>query len=408
MERLLILMTLFDLLQFAWRALTGHRLRTILCTIGVGIGVTSVILLTSLGEGGRIYVTGELATLGSSLIVVLPGKIETKGMVPLVGGVPNDLTLTDAEAIQHRVPSAKMIAPLTIGQSVVSHESLSRNVTVIGTSYEFLHIRRLSIARGSYLPRGEFERASPVCVIGTRVEQELFRGANPLGQILRIGDWRFRIIGVIAPKGESMGFNIDDSVMIPVALAMKVYDQTTLFRIFVETAAYEDLNASKEKIIEVIKERHDNEEDITLLTQDSVLASFNNIFTALTLALAGIAAISLSVAGVGIMNVMLVSVSERTSEIGLLKAIGVKPSQIVSVFLAEASLLSILGGIVGLCTALLLVDLIGNIFPAFPITIPSWAIISSVVVAIFVGLLFGVWPARRASRLDPIQALTRR
>ena len=401
-------MTVLDLIRFSWGALKGHRLRAILCTLGVGIGVASVILLTALGEGGRIYVTGELATLGSSLIVVLPGKIETEGMVPFVGGVPHDLTLQDAEVISRRVPTVTQLAPLTLGQSYVSVGGLSRNVTVIGTSYEFLQIRRLAMARGNFLPRSELGRGSAVCVIGTRVEQELFRNTNPLGKLLRVGEWRFRVIGVISPKGESMGFNIDDVVMIPAATAMRMYDQTSLFRIFVESASYADLEHTKTKILEVMKERHDNEEDVTLITQDSVLASFNEIFTALTLALAGIAAISLSVAGVGIMNVMLVSVSERTSEIGLMKAIGVKPSQVTGVFLVEASLLSLLGGLTGLGFALTLVYVSRNIFPSFPVQVPVWAILSALIVAIAVGVSFGVWPARRASRLDPIQALTRR
>jgi len=401
-------MNLFDLFKFAWMALKGHRLRTVLCTLGVAIGVASVVLLTALGEGGRLYVTGELATLGSSLIIVLPGKIETKGMVPAVGGVPHDLTLQDAEAIRRRIPSVSKMSPLTIGQSAVSFGPLSRNVPVIGTTYEFFHIRRLTIARGSFLPPAEIDRGSPICVIGTKIEQELFRNTNPLGKILRIGDWRFRVIGVLLPKGTSLGFNIDDVVMIPVATAMKVYDQTTLFRVFVESTSYNDLDKTKTEIIRVIKERHENEEDITLLTQDSVLASLNEIFTALTLALAGIAAISLSVAGIGIMNVMLVSVSERTTEIGLLKALGVKPSQVVSVFLAEASLLSVLGGLLGLATSLFLVDLMRHVFPAFPVSVPRWAIVSSLGVAVLVGILFGVWPAKRASKLDPIQALARR
>jgi putative ABC transport system permease protein len=401
-------MGFLDLFRFAWTALSGHRLRTILCTLAVAIGVASVVLLTALGEGGRIYVTGELATLGSNLIIVLPGKIETEGMVPFVGGVPNDLTLEDAEAIQRRVPSVTNLAPLLVGQSLVSYGSLSRNVPVIGTTYEFQDIRRLSVARGSFLPPGEIDRGSSVCVIGTKLEQELFRGENPLGKLLRVDDWRFRVIGVLTPKGQSMGFNIDDVVMIPAATAMKVYDQTSLFRIFVESASYAGLDQTKQRIIDVVKERHDDEEDITLLTQDSVLASFNEIFTALTLALAGIAAISLSVAGVGIMNVMLVSVSERTSEIGLMKAIGVKPSQVVSVFLAEASLLSLLGGITGLSVALLLVSLARQIFPSFPVEVPQWAVLSSLFVAIAVGVIFGAWPAKRASKLDPIQALARR
>jgi len=401
-------MNSYDLFNFAWNALKGHRLRTILCTLGVAIGVASVVLLTALGEGGRIYVTGELANLGSSLIIVLPGKIETRGMVPFVGGVTHDLTLQDAEAIRRRIPTVSRMSPLTIGQSLIAFGSLSRNVAIIGTTSEFQQIRRLEIDRGSFLPPGEIDRGSTVCVIGSRVEQELFKNTNPLGKILRIGDWRFRIIGVLSIKGQSVGLNLDDMVMIPVATAMKVYDQTTLFRIFVESASYKELEKTKNEIIALIKERHNKEEDITLLTQDSVLSSFNEIFTALTLALAGIAAISLSVAGIGIMNVMLVSVSERTSEIGLLKAIGVKKSQVVSVFLAEASLLSIIGGAIGLATSLAVVSAMRHIFPSFPITVPTWALFSSVAIAVFVGILFGVWPAKRASTLDPIQALARR
>jgi putative ABC transport system permease protein len=400
-------MSFWDLFQFAWTALRGHRLRSILSTIGVAIGVTSVVLLTALGEGARVYVTGELASLGSDLLIVLPGKVETSGM-PIIGGVPHDLTLDDANALLRRVPKIRKLAPVILGQADVGYSSLHRNVTILGTTAEFLELRRLAISRGTFLPPGEIDRGSPVCVIGTKIQQELFRGQNPLGKILRVGDWRFRIIGVMAPKGETVGFDMDDIVLIPVATAMKVFDQTTLFRLMIEASSYEDLNFVKKEILKILIERHDDEEDVTLVTQDSVLASFNQIFTALTLALAGIAAISLSVAGVGIMNVMLVSVSERTSEIGLLKALGVTRRQIVSVFLAEASLLSIIGGLAGLISANFLVDLSRELLPALPTEIPGWAVVSALSTALVVGILFGVWPARRASRLDPVLALGKR
>ena len=212
----------------------------------------------------------------------------------------------------------------------------------------------------------------------------------------------------MAARGESVGFDLDDIVFIPVATALKVFDQTTLFRIMVEANSFEDLNRVKKDILSIITERHNNEEDITLVTQDSVLKSFNQIFTALTLALAGIAAISLTVAGIGIMNVMLVSVSERTSEIGLMKAIGVTSSQVVLVFMAEATLLSVIGGMVGLAGAEFLVKASQQIFPTFPVQIPQWAVSSALGVALAVGITFGVWPARRASQLDPILALSKR
>lgn len=401
-------MSFLDLIRFAGSALTGHRLRSALSTLGVAIGVASVVLLTALGEGARIYVTGELSTLGSNLIIVLPGKVETSGAMPVIGGTPNDLTLADAQALERQIPLIRHLAPLTFGQADVSFSGLSRNVSVIGTTAEFLPLRRLILSRGSFLPAGEITRGSTVCVIGSKVQQELFRGTNPLGKILRIGDWRFRIIGVMAARGESVGLDLDDIVFIPAATALKVFDQTTLFRIMVEANTFDDLDRVKNDILNVITDRHNDEEDITLVTQDSVLESFNEIFTALTLALAGIAAISLTVAGIGIMNVMLVSVSERTSEIGLMKAIGVTSSQVVWVFLTEATLLAVVGGIVGLITAQLLVNLSHEVFPSFPVHIPSWAVTAALGVALTVGISFGVWPAKRASRLDPILALSKR
>lgn len=401
-------MTLFDLLRFAGSALAGHRLRSGLSVLGVIIGIASVVLLTALGEGARIYVVSELATLGSDLIIVLPGKVETSGAVPFVGGVPHDLTLADAQALNLRVPRIQKLAPLTLGQTNVAYGTLNRELPVIGTTSEFKELRRLDVSRGSFLPPGEMDRGSSVCVIGATIQRELFRGINPLGKILRIGDWRFRVIGVLEPKGQSMGFNLDDIVIIPVATAMKLFDQTTLFRIMIEADSYQDLAPVKNDVLRLMTERHDDEEDITLITQDSVLTSFNQIFTALTLALAGIAAISLTVAGIGIMNVMLVSVSERTSEIGLMKAIGVTQRQIVTVFLAEASLLCVLGGIVGLAGAHGLIRLSRELFPALPAQAPEWSVPVALAVALFVGIAFGVWPARRASQLDPILALARR
>ncbi|HSE42826.1 MAG TPA: ABC transporter permease [Acidobacteriota bacterium] len=398
----------FDVVMFAWNALKGHKLRSVLSMIGVSIGVTSVVLLTALGEGARTYVTGELATLGSNLVIVLPGKVETTGAIPAMGGTPNDLTLEDVAAVKTRVPRVRRVAPLTFGQALASYQSRSRNTNVIGTTYEFQAIRRLKVSRGTFLPPGDMRRGAPVCVIGTVIQKELFPGVNPLGRILHVGEFRFRIIGVLEPKGTSMGFDIDDTVLIPVASAMKVFNLTTLFRIFVEANSYSDLESVKENVLRVLIERHNDEEDVTLITQDSVLSSFNEIFTALTLALAGIAAISLTVAGIGIMNVMLVSVSERTPEIGLLKAVGVKSRQVVLVFLAEAALLSFLGGITGLIAATFLVDLAMKIFPALPAAVPNWAVVTALAVALGVGIIFGVWPARRASKLDPIQALAKR
>lgn len=399
-------MTAWDLLLFAGMALKGHRLRTALSVLGVTIGVCSVVLLTALGEGARTYVTGELSTLGSDLIVVFPGKVETTGAMPFAGGVPNDLTLQDVRAIE-RLPLVRKVTPITLGQAAVAYRDLHRVIPVFGTTSDFRDVRKVEMASGTFLPAGEMDRGSAVCVIGTTVESELFRGQNALGKILRIDQWRFRVIGVLRPKGQSMGTNLDDVAYIPVASAMKMFNQTSVFRCLIKTGSFQQINSVKKEILELVRSRHDAE-DVTLVTQDSVLASFNRIFGALTLALAGIAGISLTVAGIGIMNVMLVSVSERTSEIGLMKAVGVTTGQVVAVFLAEAALLSVIGGILGLISAHLLLQLLAAVYPALPARVPDWAIGAALVVALGVGLVFGVWPARRASRLDPILALARR
>jgi putative ABC transport system permease protein len=397
-----------DLFLFGWGSLWGHHLRTALSIVGVAIGVTAVLLLTALGEGARGYVTQQLEDLGATFIVILPGKVETSGAVPFVGGVVHDLTLEDAEALQRQVFGIRRIAPLALGEATVAYGSLHRTSTVVGSTGEFFVLRRLAVAQGSPLPSGEMTRGSAVCVIGRTVAQELFQGENPLGRILNVGESRFRVIGILAPKGESIGINFDEMVILPVSSVLKIFNQTSLFRVFVEGTAPSGLEILKKEIIKVIRQRHKGDEDVTLVTQDAMLAGFNKILNALTMALVGIAAISLTVAGVSIMNVMLVSVSERTSEIGLLKAVGVGSGQIVAVFLSEAALLSSIGGIAGLILSQVLVGVLRGVFPVLPLAIPIWAVSLSMAVAVGIGILFGVWPARRASKLDPVIALTKK
>jgi putative ABC transport system permease protein len=367
-----------------------------------------VILLTSLGEGARIYVTGEFMSLGSNLIIVIPGKVETTGAMPLMGGVPRDLTLDDAEAMARQLRQVRRVAPFSMGEAMARYGSKQRDVTVGGTTAEFKDVRMLKIGAGRYLPAGDPRHAPRVCVIGSKIRQELFGGENPLGEWLHLGEERFRIIGVMAPRGTSLGMNLDEVVHIPVVRAMKMFDRTSLFRILAEVNSFEEIEAAKEATIALIKERHEGFEDITVLTQDSVMSTFSSILAALTAALGGIAAISLSVAGVGIMNVMLVSVSERVPEIGLIKALGATRRQILSVFLAEASILSTAGGLIGLGLALGGNSLLRRLYPAFPVQPPVWAVAGALGLAVLVGVTFGALPARRAAALDPVAALSGR
>ena len=397
----------YDLLRFAATALRGHRLRTVLSIAGVAIGVASVIVLTSLGEGARLYVTDEFTNLGSNLLFVIPGKTETTGMAPF-GSVSHDLTLDDAEALRRRVPRIRYVAPLTMGEARARFGDRARDVTVAGTTAELKEVRALRMQAGRYLPEGDPDRAPRVCVLGSEIRSELFADANPLGENLKIGDERFRVIGVIEPRGMSVGMDLDELIHVPVVRAMRLFDQTTLFRILVEVGSHEEVETVKGEIIAVITERHDGEEDVTLLSQDSVLSAFGRILTALTLALGGIAATSLTVAGVGIMNVMLVSVSERTREIGLLKAVGVTPAQVLLTFLVEASILSSLGGLLGFGAAIAAIRVFTYLYPAFPAQPPVWAVVGSLALSVSIGILFGALPARRASHLDPVQALAGR
>ena len=400
-------MTLVERARFAYGAVRGHPLRSVLTLLGFSIGVAAVVLLTALGEGARAYVTDQFMSLGSNLIVVLPGKTETTGNAPIFGGTPRDLTIRDMQAVRQHLPRIRRIAPLAVGSAQAAYGDRRRESTIVGTTAEYSPMRRVGVAIGQFLPQIDPDREEPVAVLGQTVRHELFGDENPLGRSIRIGDFRYRVIGVIEPKGTALGMNLDEIVFVPVASALRVFNQTSLFRLLIEVGAHSEIEDVRKEVLSVLKARHDNEEDVTVVTQDSVLGAFNKILAALTLSLAGIAAISLSVAGIGIMNVMLVSVSERTSEIGLLKAIGAPPREIERVFLVEAVLLALAGGALGLTLGYIGAAILGQAYPALPAEPPLWAVAGAIVVSFAAGIGFGVLPARRAARLDPVAALSR-
>jgi putative ABC transport system permease protein len=245
-------------------------------------------------------------------------------------------------------------------------------------------------------------------VLGYKLKQELFGNASALGEFVRIGQRRFQVIGVLAKKGESLGMDMGDVAVIPVASASALFDRASLFRILIQARSRDAIYPARKAILQIVKERHDGEEDITVITQDALLATFDRIFKVLTLAVGGIAAISLAVAGILIMNVMLIAVSQRTAEIGLLKAVGAPGSLIQKLFLSESAMLSLVGAAFGLGLAVVGNIAMARLFPSFPMTPPTWAPLAAVGVALAFGLIFGVLPARRASRLDPVTALSRR
>jgi len=395
-----------DVSLFAWRALRGYPTRTILMLIAMAIGVAAVIMLTSLGEGARRYVTNEFASLGTNLVIVFPGRSETAGINPstMMGETPRDLTLDDALALTRNY-AVRRIAPINVGSADVSWQSKKREVAIIGTTHEMLAIRHWELAQGKFLPATDLDRATPVCVIGSKTRAELFGPQQALGEWLRIGDRRFRVIGVMGSEGRSIGVDVEDTIMIPVASAQQLFNTPSLFRILVEAKSRDAIEPVKQFISDTLQKRHQGEKDVTVVTQDAVLATFDRILGALTYAVGGIAAISLIVAGILIMNVMLVAVSQRTAEIGLLKALGAAQRQIITLILTEAFLLSALGATVGLIIGQLGSLVIRQAFPIFPAYAPAWAIATAMLVAMITGLLFSILPARHAARLDPVLAL---
>lgn len=397
-----------DVIRFCLRSLAGYPLRTGLMLLAMAIGVAAVVLLTSLGEGARRYVAQEFTSLGTHLLIVLPGRTETiGGPPPLLGETPRDLTVEDAMTLL-RSSAIRRVAPIMVGAAPVSHGNRTREVIVMGSTGSLYQVRNLAMAQGRFLPDGEVSRADAVVVLGYKVKQELFGNEPALGNFVRVGQRRFRVIGVLARQGESLGLDISDIAIIPVASAQALFNRASLFRILVQASGRDAIPRAQNAILEIIRERHDGEDDVTVITQDAMLATFDRILHALTLAVAGIAAISLAVAGILIMNVMLIAVSQRTGEIGLLKAVGAPRKQIMRVFLFEAALLSMVGAAVGLVLAAIGHLVLARLFPDFPIAAPLWAPMAAVSVALSTGLLFGVLPARRAAGLDPVVALSRR
>lgn len=397
-----------DVLKFAAGSVLGYRARTLLTLLAMGIGVASVIVLTALGEGARRFVTGEFQSLGTHLLIVLPGRSETTGgPPPLLGETPRDLTLDDALALE-RSRAVRRIAPIAVGSAGVSYREREREVMIIGSTAAFLDVRHLKMASGRFFSTNDPRRASPVCVLGAKLKHELFGAGPAIGRWVRIGDRRFRVLGTLASEGRSIGLDLEDIAIVPVAAAQALFDSYSLFRVLVEARSDEAIPRAKRDILRIIRQRHEGEDDVTVVTQDALVATFDKIFTALTLTVAGIASISLVVAGILIMNVMLVAVSQRTTEVGLLKALGASSGAIMRVFLAEATILSLVGAAVGVAVGYAAIRFIDRAYPLLPLSMPLWAVASAVLVAMTTGLLFGVLPARRAAKLDPVAALAGR
>jgi len=401
-------MTAADTLRFAAHAALGYRLRAALLVVAVAIGVAAVVALTALGDGVRRYVMNQFERIGSNLIFVLPGRTETGGVSfgTVVTSTPRDLTLDDAAAIA-RAPLVLRAAPVVVGLSEVAANGRLRETRIVGTTHGIADILHFQISQGRFLPAEDWKRPGTTAVIGETVRKDLFDAESGIGQMIRIGDRRLRVVGVIKATGQGLIGNIDEMVVVPAATAMALFNTNSLFRIAVEAHERDTVADTRTQIETLMRARHGGELDVTLITQDALLATFDSVLGALTLAVAGIAAISLAVAGILVMNVMLVAVAQRTAEVGLLKALGASGNDIVRVFLAEAALLSTAGAVFGYGLGQLAAWGIRVALPTLPAWPPLWAVAAALALALASGLAFGTLPARHAAALDPVTALAR-
>jgi putative ABC transport system permease protein len=391
-------------IELSLGTLRGHRLRSFLSTLGIAIGIAAVILLTSIGEGTRRYLLAEFTQFGTNILEISPGKAETVGIPGVFGGTTQKLSLDDVAAIS-RLPDVQATVPVAIGQARVEAKGRGRSVFIYGVTSDLPTVWKFEIGQGSFLPAGDPRRGSLVAVLGPRVKRELFGDDNALGEFVRIAGYRLRVIGVMAPKGRILGFDIDDAAYVPVATGMRMFNLDELQEIdvlFSHEGITEEVAAS---IRRLLTDRHGGKEDFTITTQSEMLAVFDNVMGAITAAVGAIAGISLMVGAIGVFTMMWISVGERVGEIGLLRALGGTEREVRFLFLLEAVILTVIGGLGGVAVGLGIAGILRIAVPGLPVYTPLPYVAAAVLVSAIAGLVAGVLPARRAAALDPVEAL---
>lgn len=396
-------MRLADAISLASRAVTAQRLRSFLTLLGIAVGIASVILLTSIGEGIHRYVLGEFTQFGTNVITVAPGKTKTGGAPSGLPSSARPLSLDDAKSLE-RLPQVVAVTPNVRGNAEVEGNGRTRRTLIYGVNADSRIVFRSSMRSGQFLPDEDPANARAFVVLGSKLKEELFGADNPLGQRLRIGGLHFRVVGVMAPKGQFLGIDLDDTAFIPAGRAQELFNREGCDEINLAAAEGAPAAQVAERIRRQLIERH-GREDFTIVTQEEMLKTLSSILNVLTLAVGALGGISLLVGGVGIVTIMTIAVSERTSEIGLLVALGASRRTILGLFLGEAVALSALGGALGLALGIGLAQAIHFALPALPVHTPLSFVLLAEGIAIAIGLLAGVLPARNAARLDPVAAL---
>jgi len=392
-----------DLVRLTTGSVRAHRLRAALTALGIGIGVTAVVLLTSIGEGVHRFVVSEFTQFGTNIISVTPGKTKTLGgSIGSLGNV-RPLTIDDAEALG-RAPYVISTNAMVQGNAEVEALGRKRRTTVYGVGASFAEAFRFEVAQGEFLPADDPSAPRSLAVLGSKMNQELFRGESALGKSIRVGGQRYRVVGVMKTKGTTLGFDLDDTVYIPTARSLELFDRDSVFEIQLRHESGVSVAEVVAGVRKILIARH-GDEDFTITTQQQMLDTLGSVLSVLTFAVGALGSISLLVGGVGIFTIMTIGVSERTAEIGLLRALGAQKKQVLGVFLSEAIVLSALGGIAGLVAGLGIAAALDLAVPALPVSYSPMFIAAAESLALAVGLVAGILPAIRAAGLEPVEAL---
>jgi putative ABC transport system permease protein len=399
-------MRLRDVTALAFESVAANRFRSALTMLGMGIGVFSVITLVALGQGARNYVLKEFNSLGSNFIVVQPGKVDKRGAFgPPPGAAQTEMTIRDVVALERKALNLGAVSGLILGTVEIKRDELVSNISVFGVNEQFQHILTMEVAQGDFITREEVEFGRRNVVLGANIAENLFPFDYPIGRSVKLNGSEFRVTGVLAAMGSKLGFNIDDFALIPTSSAQRLFNDDKLFGIRARASGRSSVDDAVAEIKEILRDRRNGEENFSVITQMAIVESMDSILGMLSYVLGGIAAISMLVGGIGIMNIMLVSVAERIPEIGIRRAVGARRADILQQFLVEALALSILSGAAGLLVALGLTHGMSWYYGSFDMRPPWWIVVGAFTISVIVGVVFGLWPARKASRIETLDAL---
>ncbi|MCF6251972.1 MAG: ABC transporter permease [Methylococcaceae bacterium] len=392
-----------DLITLSFRTISSHKMRSFLTALGLIIGIASVVILTSIGRGVHQFVLAEFTQFGTNLLAVFPGKTTTLGISGATISTVRPLTQADAASLE-KLEHIIAVVPLVQGNARIEAGAKQRRASVFGVGASVPEVWKIRVQLGRFLPAGEINNPRAFAVLGSKLRDELFASKNPLGQRVRIGADRFRVIGVMEQKGQMLGFDMDDSIYIPAGKALEMFDRESLMEIDLLYNSGVSVDRIEKSVTRLLISRH-GQEDFSIITQHQMIGTMDSILNILTLSVAALGSISLFVGSVGILTIMTIAVSERVSEIGLLRALGAEQNTIFKIFLAEALALSLVGGIGGILTGIAIAQLINYAVPALPVQIAWFYIVAAFVVSILIGVIAGVVPAIKAAQLEPLDAL---